>query len=81
MIKLMIVVGFAIALTTPADAMTFPPIYHPNSLITQAAYGCGPGRTRVGGVCVARTTRRHIRRQVRRCLRWHAGVCARWHYY
>ena len=45
-------------------------------LITQVAAACGPGRTRVGGVCVARTTIRHARREVCRCLQWHAGVCA-----
>jgi hypothetical protein len=48
-------------------------------MITQAAYGCGAGRTRVGGVCVARTTKRHVRRQVRRCARWSGGACVRYY--
>ena len=42
----------------------------------QVAAGCGPGRTMVNGVCVARITIRQTRREVRRCLRWNAGVCA-----
>jgi dienelactone hydrolase len=52
----------------------------PDGMITQVAFGCGPFRTRVGGVCVARTTIRHVRREVRRCALWHGGVCARWVY-
>jgi len=35
-------------------------------MFTQVRFGCGPGRTRVGGVCVARTTIRHARRAYRR---------------
>jgi hypothetical protein len=38
-------------------------------MITQIAYGCGPFRTRIRGVCVARTTVRHTRRVVRRSYR------------
>jgi hypothetical protein len=50
--------GIAIAfgsliLATSAQAMPLAPV-HPDGMITQIAYGCGPGRTRVGGVCVAR---------------------------
>ena len=48
-------------------------------MITQVAYGCGASRTRVHGVCVARTTKRHVRREVRRCARWHGGTCVRWY--
>ncbi len=58
MIRL-IAVAFALALAIP----------QPDGMITQVAYGCGPGRTRVRGVCVARTTIRHTRRHVRRELR------------
>jgi hypothetical protein len=43
-------------------------------MVTQVAFGCGPGRTSVNGVCVARTTIR----QARRCLRWTGSVCAAW---
>lgn len=80
MIRLIAVAAFALAVTSSAQAMTVAPIHHPDGMITQVAYGCGPGRTRVGGVCVARTTIRHVRRGVRRCALWHGGVCARWAY-
>jgi hypothetical protein len=65
MIRLL-AVGFALVLTTSTQAMPRVPISQPDSLITQAAAACGPGRTRVNGVCVARTTIRHTRRAVRR---------------
>jgi hypothetical protein len=48
-------------------------------VITQIAFGCGPGRTRIGGVCVARTTIRQTRRAIRRCAFWRGGVCRRWY--
>jgi hypothetical protein len=79
MIRLIAVAGFALAVATSAQAMTPAPIHQPDGLTTQVAYGCGVGRTRVAGVCVARTTIRHARRHARRCLRWHAGACARWY--
>ena len=63
---------------TSAQSMPLAPL-HPDGMTTQVVYGCGPGRTRVHGVCVARTTIRHTRRVVRRCARWHAGVCARYY--
>jgi hypothetical protein len=69
MIRLIAVAGFALAVATSAQAMTPAPIPQPGGMITQVAYGCGPGRTRVRGVCVARTTIRHTRRHVRRELR------------
>jgi len=77
MIKLIAVAGFALSVATSAQAMTPAPIPQThNDMITQIAAACGPGRTRVNGVCVARTTIRHTRREARRCLRWNAGVCA-----
>jgi hypothetical protein len=77
MIKLIAVAGFALSVATSAQAMTPAPIPQTRSdMITQIAAACGPGRTRVNGVCVARTTLRQTRREVRRCLRWNAGVCA-----
>ncbi len=80
MIRLIAVAGFALAVATSAQAMTPAPIIpQSDGMITQVAYGCGPGRTRIHGVCVARTTIRHTRRAVRRCLRWEAGVCARYY--
>jgi hypothetical protein len=41
--------------------MPLAPIHQPESATTQMAYGCGVGRTRVGGMCVARTTIRQTR--------------------
>jgi hypothetical protein len=78
MIKLIAVAGFALAFATSVQAMTPAPIPQPDGMITQVAVGCGVGRTRVGGVCVARTTIRQTRREARRCARWNGGVCARW---
>jgi hypothetical protein len=78
MIRLVAVAGFALAAATSAQAMKLAPLPQPESVITQVAYGCGPGRTRVAGVCVARTTVRHTRRTVRRCGRWSGGVCVRY---
>jgi hypothetical protein len=76
MIRLIAIAAFALSVATSAQALTPAPIPQPDGLITPVAAACGLGRTRVGGVCVARTTIRHARREVRRCLRWHAGVCA-----
>jgi hypothetical protein len=56
--------------------MTLAPIPHPDNMITPVIAGCGPGRTMVNGVCVARTTVRHTRREARRCVRWNGTVCA-----
>lgn len=77
--KLIVVAGLALALATSAQAMTPAPIPQPDGMMTQVAFGCGPFRTRVAGVCVARTTIRQTRRAVRRCMRWHGGVCARYY--
>jgi hypothetical protein len=79
MIRFIAVAAFALALATSAQAMTLAPLHQPNGMTTQVRYACGPGRTRVAGVCVARTTIRHTRRQVRRCRRWHGGVCVGWY--
>jgi hypothetical protein len=79
MMRLIAVAAFALAVATSAEAMTPAPIHQPGGVITQVALGCGLGRTRVGGVCVARTTIRHARWAIRRCARWHGGVCARYY--
>ena len=76
MIRSIAAAGFALSVATFAQAMTPAPISQPDGMITQVAAGCGPGRTLVNGVCVARTTIRQTRRAVRRCVRWQAGVCA-----
>jgi hypothetical protein len=67
LIRLIAVAGFALTVAASAQAMTPAPIPQPDGLITQVAAACGAGRTRVNGVCVARTTMRHTRRAVRRC--------------
>ena len=77
MVRLIAFAAFALAITTSAQAMPVAPVHEPDGIITQVAYGCGPGMTRVRGVCVARTTIR----QARRCVRWSGGVCAGWRYY
>ena len=76
MTRLIAFVVLALGITVSAQAMPVAPVHAPD-IITQAAYGCGPGMTRVAGVCVARTTKR----QARRCIRWTGGVCAAWRYY
>jgi hypothetical protein len=76
MIRLIAIAGFALSVATGAQAMTPAPIPHPDSMITPVIAGCGPGRTMVNGVCVARTTIRQTRREVRRCVRWNGSVCA-----
>ena len=77
MIRLISVTIFFLSVMASAHAITPAPIAHPESgEITRVAVGCGAGRTRVNGVCVARTTVRQTRRAVRRCVRWQAGVCA-----
>jgi hypothetical protein len=76
MIKLISVVAFALAVATSAQAMSPAALHQPDGMTTQVTYGCGVGRTRVAGVCVARTTKR----KVRRCAVWGTGrVCRRWH--
>ena len=76
MLRLIAVAGFALLVATSAQARTPAPFPQPEGIVTEVAVGCGVGRTRVNGVCVARTTVRQTRRAVRRCVRWQAGVCA-----
>jgi hypothetical protein len=67
MIRLIAITGFALSVAISAQAMAPAPIPQPDGMITQIAAACGAGRTRVNGVCVARTTMRQTRRAVRRC--------------
>ncbi len=53
MLRLFTVAGFALAVATSAQAMSPAPLTQPDGMITQVRLGCGPGRTRVEGVCVA----------------------------
>jgi hypothetical protein len=79
MIRLVGVI-FALAVATSAQAMSPAPLHQPDGMITQVREACGAGRVRINGVCVARTTKRHVRREVRRCARWNpAGVCVRYY--
>ena len=75
MIRMIAVAAFALTVATSAQAMSPAPLHRPAGMTTTVAFGCGAGRTRVGDVCVARTTKR----QVRRCAVWGVGnVCRRW---
>ena len=81
MIKLVAVTAFALAVATSAQAMSPVPLHQSDGMITQVREACGAGRVRINGVCVARTTKRQVRRGVRRCAVWGAGhVCNKWVY-
>jgi hypothetical protein len=75
MFRLIALAAFAVAITTSAQAMTVAPVHQPEGMITQVAWACGPGMTRINGVCVAQTTVRHARR----CARWSGGACLRYY--
>jgi hypothetical protein len=80
MIRLITVAAFALVVGTSAQAMSPALLLQTDAMTTQVAFGCGIGRTRVNGVCMARVTKRHLRRQARRCAVWGVGnVCARWY--
>jgi hypothetical protein len=80
MTRLLVVGAFGLFVGTSAYAMSPAPLPQSQNMIEQVAVGCGVGRTRVNGVCVARTTKRQVRRAVRRCAVWGAGgACARWY--
>jgi hypothetical protein len=76
MIRLIAIAAIAFLTAMSAQAMSHAPLYEPDNMITQVREACGAGRVRINGVCVARTTKR----QVRRCAVWGAGnVCRRWY--
>src|SRR4029077_16633993 len=77
MVRIIAFSVFVLIATTSAQALPMAPVHGPDGIITQVAWACGPGRTRINGVCVARTTVR----QARRFVRWSGGVCAGWRYY
>jgi hypothetical protein len=66
MLRLIAVAGFALLVTSSAQAITPAPMPQPESIVSEVAAACGAGRTRINGVCVARTTVRQTRRAVRR---------------
>jgi hypothetical protein len=74
MIRLIALVGFALAAATTSQAMTRAPLLQPDSSITQVREGCGPGMVMVNGQCTARAAVR----QARRCIRWNGNACAAW---
>ena len=57
MIKLITFAAVALAVTTSVKAMPVAPVHEPDGMITQVAYGCGPFRTRVHGVCAGENHR------------------------
>jgi hypothetical protein len=69
MLRLIAAAGFVVAVATSAQAITPAPIPQADGMVTQVRLGCGPFRTRVAGVCVARPAIRHTRRVVRRGYR------------
>jgi hypothetical protein len=75
MFRLIALAAFVLALATSAQAMSPLPLHQSDGVITHVREACGAGRVRINGVCVARTTKR----QVRRCGRWNGGVCVRWY--
>ena len=80
MVRLIAIAAFALAVATSAQAMSPAPLQHPDGITARVAFWCGPFRTRVNGVCVARTGIRHGRRVDRRCARWgDAGRCLQYY--
>jgi hypothetical protein len=79
MIRLIALASFALAVATSAQAMSPAPIPQHDGMFTQVRMGCGVGRVMVNGVCEARTTIRHERRQNRRCARWTGTTCSSWY--
>jgi len=64
MYRLIALAAFIFVITTSAQAMPIAPVHEPDGVITLVVAGCGPGMTRVNGVCVSR----HAKRQA-------PGVC------
>jgi hypothetical protein len=58
----MIAVAFALTLASSAHAVPLAPVQQPDSMVTTVRAACGAGMTRINGVCVARTTKRQVRR-------------------
>jgi hypothetical protein len=59
-----IAVAFALALSTPAQAMSPAPLHQPDRMITQVREACGAGMHMVNGACITTSARRHVRRGV-----------------
>ena len=81
MIRFLIGVAFALALTTSAQAMSLPTLHQPGGMITQVI--CGPGQVRSKtGNCVWKTTNpnRPIKsgEGYRSCVAWSEGFCVQY---
>jgi hypothetical protein len=81
MIRLLIGVAFALAVTTSAEAMSPAPLHQSDGMITQVI--CGPGQVRSKtGNCVWKTTdpNRPIKSGdgYRRCVAWSEGFCVQY---
>ena len=74
-----ILIAIALFTTTSAHALSLVARHETNGMVTQVREGCGVGRVRVNGICVARSTIRHARREARRCRRWNGGTCHHYH--
>jgi hypothetical protein len=66
MLRLIAIVGFALAVATSAHAMTLAPLHQPDSMITQVRHNCGAGMrwNEALGRCATTSARRHVRRGV-----------------
>jgi hypothetical protein len=58
-----IAIIFALTVATSPDAMSPAPLHPSDGMVMQVREACGVGRVRINGVCVARTTKRHVRRE------------------
>ncbi len=67
-----VVVLFATALASAAQAMPVTPVPHTADIIISVAEGCGAGMHRVGGVCVP-----NARPRCAAGMRWRNGRCIR----
>jgi hypothetical protein len=66
-LKTGIAIAFGVLIVaTSAQAMPIATPQQPDNGLTMVREYCGAGRHRVGGVCVANVTTRHVRRHVRR---------------
>jgi hypothetical protein len=75
MVKLVVVV-FAMAVASSAQALPLVPTHQPDSLITTVREGCGAGFTKANGRCV-RTPARAAARRCAAGLRLAEGRCIR----
>ena len=68
MMRLLIVV-FALAVATSAQAMSPAKLHQPDSMVTQVREACGAGFHMVNGTCVRTAVRRNAARCAVECAR------------